>query len=208
MFDKLLPKKREFFDAFELHSAKTLQAAQVLLEMFKTPKDLDLRTRDIEELEHAGDTITHDTMALLHKTFVTPLDRDQIHELMSCLDDVLDLVDAAAELVVLYEIKEIPPEARALADVLVRSVDAVKKAVEGLKDSKNNEDVLRTCIEINRFENEADQILRRAVAGLFKSKGDPLLVMKWKEIYEQLETATDRCEDVADVIQGIILERA
>ncbi len=207
MFDKLLPKKREFFDAFELHSAKTLQAAQVLLEMFKTPKDLDLRTRDIEELEHAGDTITHDTMALLHKTFITPLDRDQIHELMSRLDDILDLIEGAAELVLLYEIKEITPEARALADVLVRSVDAVRIAVLGLKEAKNGDEVLRSCIEINRFENEADQIYRKAVAGLFKSRTEPLLLMKWKEIYEQLETATDRCEDAADVIQGIVLER-
>ncbi|MBI2889790.1 MAG: DUF47 domain-containing protein [Nitrospirae bacterium] len=208
MFDQLLPKKREFFDAFEEHAAKTLQAAQVLLNMLKSPVDLDLRARDVDELEHAGDTITHDTMNMLHKTFVTPLDRDQIHELMSRLDDILDLIDGAAELIVLYEIKDITQEARALADVLVRSVEAVQTAVGGLKDAKNNEQVLRTCIEINRFENEADQILRRAVANLFKSKIDPLVVLKWKEIYEHLETATDRCEDVADVIQGIILERA
>lgn len=208
MFANLIPKRNEFFDAFEEHAAKTHQAAQALLNLFREPKDIDLRVQDIKELEHQGDTVTHRTMEMLYKTFVTPLDRDQIHELMSRLDDILDYIDSVAELVLLYEIKDIPAEARALADVLVRAIAALQKALVGLKEAKNNQDVMRMCIEINRYENEADQILRRAVAGLFKSKSDPLLVMKWKEIYEQLETATDRCEDVANVIEGIILERA
>jgi hypothetical protein len=144
----------------------------------------------------------------LHKTFITPIERGDIYELITRMDDIMDYVEAAAERIALYEIHVMTPEVRDLGDVLVRAAQEVEQAMTGLRDMRNAEAVMRKCIEINRLENEADSLLRVAVARLFREEKDPITVIKWKEIYELLETSTDRCEDVANVIEGVILEHA
>jgi predicted phosphate transport protein (TIGR00153 family) len=147
-------------------------------------------------------------VAQLHKTFITPLDRNDIYRLITKMDDVMDYVEAAAERISLYEILEMRPEAPELAHVLLTSAERVLEAVAGFRDLKRSELILEKCVEINRLENEADAVLRRALARLFREERDPITIMKWKEIYELLETATDRCEDVANIIEGVILENS
>jgi len=162
----------------------------------------------IKEIEHECDVLTHACVERLHTTFITPFDRDDIHRLITRMDDVMDYVEAAAERLVLYEITETTAEVRDLSDVLVRAMEGVQKAVAGLRDMKNAQSIVKACIDVNRLENEADAILRNAVARLFKEEKDPITVIKWKEIYENLENATDRCEDVANIIEGVVLEHA
>jgi hypothetical protein len=140
-------------------------------------------------------------------TFI-PIDREDIHRLITRMDDVMDFVESASERIALYELREMTPEARELADVLVRATETLVIAVGGLRDLKKTQVILDACIEVNRLENEGDEILRNAVATLFREATDPLLVMKWKEVYEALENATDRCEDVANIIEGVVLEHA
>jgi predicted phosphate transport protein (TIGR00153 family) len=170
----------------------------------------NIRTRAarIKEIEHETDVITHACVERLHKTFITPFDRDDIHRLITRMDDVMDYIESAAIAVMLYELVEMTDPARELADVLVRSTESVAVAVSGLKNVKQSQAILDACIEVNRLENEGDEILRGALADLFREAKDPLLVLKWKEVYEALENATDRCEDVANVIEGVVLEHA
>jgi predicted phosphate transport protein (TIGR00153 family) len=166
------------------------------------------RAARIKEIEHETDVITHACVERLHKTFITPFDRDDIHRLITRMDDVMDYIDSAAIAVMLYELTDMTPPVRELADVLVRSTESVAVAVSGLKNVKQSKAILDACIEVNRLENEGDEILRGALAELFRGAKDPLLVLKWKEVYEALENATDRCEDVANVIEGVVLEHA
>ena len=162
----------------------------------------------IKEIEHETDVITHACVERLHTTFLTPFDRDDIHRLITRMDDVMDYIESASERIALYELREMTQEVRDLAAVLVRATEAVALAVAGLRDVKRAQAILDQCIEVNRLENEGDEILRNAVATLFKGGADPLFVMKWKEVYEALENATDRCEDVANIIEGVVLEHA
>src|SRR5262249_19831784 len=142
----------------------------------------------------------------LHKTFITPIDRDSIHRLITRMDDVMDFVEAAAERLELYELVVMTGDVRDLADVLQRAALQVEAATRGLRALRDPQAMLKLCIDINRLENEDDAILRRSVARLFKEEKDPIVVIKWKEVYENLEMATDRCEDVANIIEGVILE--
>ncbi|MEO8705309.1 MAG: DUF47 family protein, partial [Kofleriaceae bacterium] len=158
--------------------------------------------------EHETDTITHRCVEALHKTFITPIDRDSIHRLITRMDDVMDFVEAAAERIELYELTVMTADVRDLSDVLHRSALQVEQAVRGLRTLKDPNATLKLCIDISRLENEADAVLRRSVARLFKEEKDPITVIKWKEIYENLENASDRCEDVANIIEGVILEHA
>jgi predicted phosphate transport protein (TIGR00153 family) len=158
----------------------------------------------IKELEHAGDVLTHDLIRKINTTFVTPFDREDVYALASRLDDVLDLIEAAADRLVLYRIKEPTSGARAFADVIVKTADSVKTAVECLRTSSKG--YHQHCVEVNRLENEADRLLKELIAALFADVTDPIEVIKWKEIYETLEEVTDRCEDVVNVIEGIMLK--
>ena len=152
--------------------------------------------------------ITHHCVEALHKTFITPIERDDIYRLITKMDDIMDFVEAASERIALYEIKDMTPEVKDLADVLVRAAEEVAHACSLLRNMKNAEAIIKDCIDINRLENEADAILRNAVARLFKEEKDPITIIKWKEVYEHLENATDRCEDVANIIEGVVLEHA
>jgi uncharacterized protein Yka (UPF0111/DUF47 family) len=204
----LLPRDEEFFGLFERHAALTVEGAKEMQRLVQGDQNIRTRAARIKEIEHETDVITHTCVEHLHRTFITPFDRDDIHRLITRMDDVMDYIDSAAIAVVLYELTEMTPPARELADVLVRSTESVAVAVSGLKNVKQSKAILDACIEVNRLENEGDEILRGALAELFRGAKDPLLVLKWKEVYEALENATDRCEDVANVIEGVVLEHA
>jgi uncharacterized protein Yka (UPF0111/DUF47 family) len=203
-----LPREEDFFGLFERHAALTVEGAQEMRRLVQGDQDIQALAARIKVLEHETDVITHTCVERLHKTFVTPLDRDDIHQLITRMDDIMDYIESASAAVMLYELTDMTPPARALADVLVRSTEAVAVAVAGLNNLKRADAILNACIEVNRLENEGDEILRSALADLFRGAKDPLLVLKWKEVYEALENATDRCEDVANVIEGLVLEHA
>ena len=208
MFGRFLPRETSFFDFFEQHAGLTIEGTKEFLSMVTTGANIAAKCRRISDIEHETDTITHRCVEALHKTFITPIDRDSIHRLITKMDDVMDFVEAAAERLELYELVMMTNDVRDLADVLHRSSMQVEVAVRGLRSLRDPQATLKLCIDINRLENEADAILRRSVARLFKEEKDPIMVIKWKEVYENLESATDRCEDVANIIEGVILEHA
>jgi predicted phosphate transport protein (TIGR00153 family) len=186
-----------------------VEGAKEFLSLVSTGANIEAKAKRISDIEHETDVITHRCVEALHKTFITPIDRDSIHRLITKMDDIMDFVEAAAERLALYEITTMTAEVRDLADVLVRASEQVALAAKGLRNLKSPQTILKVCVDVNRLENEGDQILRRAVAKLFKeSANDPIHVIKWKEIYENLESATDRCEDVANIIEGVVLEHA
>jgi uncharacterized protein len=185
----------------------------MLLVSSPPPSTISIRAGElaeqIRELEHKGDKITHDTIARLHKTWITPLDSADIRRLITTLDDVLDLTEAVSERIVLFEISTTQEDAQLLSQVLVRSSEAVSRALHLLPTLKRSREILDLCIEINRLENEADRIYRHALATLYRSSGAPdqvLGVLKWRDIYDNLESATDRCEDIANILEGVVLE--
>ena len=208
MFGRFLPRETSFFDFFEQHAALTIEGTKEFLSMVTTGANIATKCRRISDIEHETDTITHRCVEALHKVFITPIDRDSIHRLITKMDDVMDFVEAAAERLDLYELTVMTNDVRDLADVLHRSARQVEVAVRGLRTLGDPQATLKLCIDINRLENEADAILRRSVARLFKEEKDPIVVIKWKEVYENLESGTDRCEDVANIIEGVILEHA
>ncbi len=208
MFGRFLPKETSFFDFFEQHAALTVEGTKEFLSLVSSGANIETKARRICDIEHETDVITHRCVEALHKTFITPIDRDDIHRLITRMDDIMDFVEAAAERLALYELTVMTPEVRDLADVLHRAAVQVEVACKGLRDLKNPQSILKTCIDINRLENEGDQTLRRAVARLFREETNPIMIIKWKEVYENLESATDRCEDVANIIEGVVLEHA
>jgi predicted phosphate transport protein (TIGR00153 family) len=199
---------RSFYDAFAAHAAKSVEAARLLGEMLANPARAAELAKSINEVESAGDKITHETIARLHRTWITPIDRADMHSLITSLDDVLDLIEAVSERVVLYGIATCPEFVTHLGGVVLRAVQAVDQAVRLLPRVKQPQEMLDLCVEINRLENEADSDYRRALAELFKGGYEALEVLKWRDIIDNLEAATDRCEDVANILEGIVLEYA
>jgi predicted phosphate transport protein (TIGR00153 family) len=205
----LLPREFGFFDHFEKHVERTVEGARLFAAMLDELSNGGAKAKRIKEVEHEADVITHQTVEMLHKTFITPFDRNDIHRLISRMDDILDDIEAAAEHLWLYEIVHPTAEAKELARVLRLATEQLQVAVNGMRSLKRDAPrILAACVEINRLENEGDAILRQALARLFKEEKDALVVIKWKEIYENIELATDRCEDVANVIEGVVLENA
>ncbi len=204
------PKNRDhvFFDAFTAHAQKSVEAAKMLVEMLEHPDKASELATKITEAENRGDRLTHETVRKLHETWITPLDRNDIHLLITRMDDVLDLIEAVSERVLLFELTEVRPLAVDIAKVLVRSCEKLHKAMLLLPGLKQPNELLEICIEVNQLENDADGIYRHAIAELFKSGTDPIVVMKWRDIYDNLESATDRCEDVANIVEGVVLEYA
>lgn len=207
MFGKSKSDQR-FFDAFSKHAQHTLEASKYISALFKELDNAKDLARAVSEAEHAGDQVTHDTIKHLHETWITPFDRADIHALISRMDDVLDLTEAVSERVILFEIREPRSGAQEIADVLVKCCEKILRAVELLTSMKNSAELLQLCVDIGKLENEADSLYRRAIADLFKPGNDPLVVMKWRDVFDSLETATDRCADVANVIEGVVLEYA
>ena len=207
----LLPKDEKFFKYFEQDIENLLTAATVFKEMMSRQMPAQQRLvniKRIEELEHIGDEITHQIFSDLGTTFITPLDREDIHELASKLDDILDYLQGAATRISLYKVETILPEQEHLAGLIHSAVQELHKAIFALHDLKNA-DIIRQClVRINSIENEADDLFERAIAGLFENCKDPILLIKTKEILVSLETATDQCEDAANVIESIIVKNA
>jgi predicted phosphate transport protein (TIGR00153 family) len=203
-----LPKEKSFFDDFEEQGRRTAEGCRVFLALSQDLSRSAEQAREIKALEEQCDSITHRVVEKLHKTFITPLDRNDIHRLITKMDDVMDYVEAVAERILLYEISSASDQMRALARNLFSSAERVLEAVTGLRDLKNPRVALDKCVEINRLENEADALLRDGLARLFRQEKDPIAIIKWKELYELLESATDRCEDVANIIEGVVLENS
>ncbi|WP_437516156.1 DUF47 domain-containing protein [Sorangium sp. So ce1099] len=203
-----LTRDAVFFDALANHAQRSVAASELLLEMLDRLDDAPAFAKKISDLEDEADKITHECLAALHQTWITPLDREEIHALITRLDDVLDCIEAASVRLVLFEIDGALPEARQLAQAVVDSCTVMSTAVHALRDLKRQPNLLELCVEINKLENTADGHYRTALAALFRKGNDPLLVMKWRDIYDLLENATDRCEDVANIIEGIVLEHA
>jgi uncharacterized protein len=202
----LIPREVRFFDYFEAQARNIITAADLLHALVHDFADARAKAHAIKEVEHAGDQITHEIVRKLNTTFVTPIDREDIHDLATRLDDVLDYIEAAAERLVVYRIKEPTSACRALAGVIVQTVAATDRTVRCLRTMDPG--FHEHTVEVNRLENSADNLLRDSLAALFEEEGDPIEVIKWKEIYETMEVVTDRCEDVANVIEGIILKMA
>ena len=199
----LFPREENFFTLFRRQAALVHQGCDQLHEMMERFDDLEARAKKLKEVEHDGDLVTHELFERLNRTFITPLEREDIHDLASGLDDVLDAVEAIGSRLVLFKIPKSTPAAVQLTAILAKSGTQIEQAVDHLKDFKN---LMGFTIEINRLENEADVISRDIVADLFSGTHDLLDVMRWKELYGRLEGAADRCEDVANTIESIVLK--
>ncbi len=212
MFSKLMPREGRFFDNFNAHAelivAGGRQLQRLIGEIEQGAEVLAEHARVIDEIETRADRITHDTVAMLHTSFNTPLDRDEIHQLIVRMDDILDLTQDVAETMHLYDVRKVTEEARRLADICVSCCERVKTAVGLLSNMDNASAILRTCEEIDQLETDADRVMRQAMAKLFREESDTRQLIKLKGVYELLESITDRCEDVANIIEGIILENA
>jgi predicted phosphate transport protein (TIGR00153 family) len=204
----LLPREGRFFVLFDDSARNAADVAQKLKDMIYNWENAEKDVASIIEMEHKGDGITHEIIALVHKTFVTPFDREDIALLAHSLDDIVDFIESAADSMKLYEIKEPTARAKELADVIVQTTIEVREAISELRRKVDLKQILKRSVEINRLENMADQIYREALAELFHDSKDITYIIKWREIYEYMETATDRCEDVANVLEGVALKYA
>src|SRR6266852_3347156 len=198
MLGRLMPREGKFFDLFNAHAERIVEGSRELAAMIGSFSELEAHAQRIDAAERAADKITHETIALLHKTFITPFDRDQI----------LDLIQDVAESVALYDLRRVTPEAKQLAEICQMCCDRVKTAVGLLTDVKRSEAILKCCEEIDRLESDADRVMRSALQKLFREESDLKQVMKLRVVYELLESITDRCEDVANVVEGIVLENS
>ena len=208
MFGRLMPKEGRFFDLFNGHAALIVDGAHELNLFMNDMGSREAHAQNVSSIEKKADKITHETILLLHQTFVTPLDRDDIHKLISNMDDILDLMEDVAECVVLYDVREVTDAARKLAEICVTCAEKVKLAVGMLSNLDNSQAILKICNEIDQLESEADRVMRSAMSKLFRDEPDTRQLIKLKAIYELLESVTDRCEDTANVIEGIVLENA
>jgi hypothetical protein len=208
MFGRIMPREGRFFDLFNEHAGLVLQGAIELNAFLADMGNREAHAQNVNSIEKKADKITHDTILLLHQTFVTPLDRDDIHKLISNMDDILDLMEDVAECVVLYDVREVTDAARKLAEISVSCAEKVKTSVSMLANLDNAQAILRICNEIDQLESEADRVMRSAMSKLFRDEPDTRQLIKLKAIYELLESITDRCEDVANIIEGIVLENA
>jgi uncharacterized protein len=202
---KFLPKEERFYDDFVALAEEIRHGASILEEMLAPEQPIWDKADEIKEVEHKCDFLTHEIIQRLHRTFVTPLDREDIHALARSLDDVMDAIDASATIVRLYHIAEVRAEARELTRIIMASAEQVVKAIKALERRKG---VAEPAVEINRLENEADRAHQAAVRRLFEEERDPIVIIKWKEILDFLEDATDRCEDVANVLEGVVVKHA
>ena len=203
-----IPQEQKFFGLFEQSAQNMVKAAQALQEMVGTCSNVPQSAAEISDLEHQGDLITHQIIAQLHLTFVTPFDREDIARLAQSLDDVTDFIHAAADSMFIYKVDCPTPRAMELADIIVQAAVEVEKVMPQLRHRAKLKEILPRCVEINRLENAADRVFRAAMGELFDDDIDIASVIKWREIYEYMESATDRCEDVANVLEGVALKHA
>ena len=204
----LIPRDYRFFDLLHASAKNLVEAGEALLDLMEHYQNVEMKIAHIRELEHKGDTITHEIMARLHKTFVTPIEREDIARLADCLDDVMDHVEEATAAMKIYEVSGPTTFSAEMADIVRLMTVKVEEAISRLPDHRRLRDILPYCVELNRLENVADDLFRRAMAELFHSEISPAEIIKWRDIYHQLEAATDRCEDVANLLEGIVLRHA
>lgn len=214
MFAKLLPREGNFFELFDQHGQHIAEGGRAFLQLVDHYGDVAARerhAREVGDAERAADRITAEVHRLLHRTFITPLDRDQIHRLINTLDDVLDLLQDSTEVMQLYDLQRLPDDVKRLSDVSVRCCERVQHVVSllpRLREAPVAESALKTCAEIDQLESDADRIMRAAMSRLFREEPDTRELIKLKAVYEHLESISDRCLDVANQIEGIVLENS
>ena len=211
MFGRFLPRETSFFDFFEQHAALTIEGTKEFLSLVTTGANIPAKCRRISDIEHETDTITHRCVEALHKTFITPIDREQIHGLINAMDDILDLLQDASETMSLYDVQAMNDDILRLGDLSAKCCERVQHAVS-LLPKISTPDVaqaaLKTCEEIDRLESDADRVMRSAMSRLFREEKDVRELIKLRAIYELLESISDRCEDVANLIEGVVLENS
>jgi predicted phosphate transport protein (TIGR00153 family) len=214
LFGKLLPREGNFFEMFNQHAERIVEAAHAFSNLVANYSDVQKReafNREVDHAERAADRITHDVNRALHKTFITPIDREQIHKLINTMDDVADLIQDSAETMALYDVRHMTDDIVRLTDLSVKCCERLQDAValiEKVSDAATAEAALKTCEEIDKLESDADRVMRSAMSRLFREEPDVREVIKLKAVYELLETITDKCEDVANLIEGIVLENS
>ena len=214
LFGKLLPREGNFFDLFNQHGGFIVEGARAFILLIQNYSDLTLREKyaaEVDRAEKQADRITAEVNRLLHKTFITPIDREQIHGLINAMDDILDLLQDASETLSLYDVRAVTEEVTRLAEISVKCCERVQHAVSllpKLNHSDAAEAAIKTCEEIDKLESDADRVMRSAMSKLFREETDVRELIKLKAIYEQLESISDRCEDVANLIEGVVLENS
>ncbi|MGH6625699.1 MAG: DUF47 domain-containing protein [Burkholderiaceae bacterium] len=214
LFGKLLPRENNFFEMFNQHAERIVEAARAFSHLVANYNDPHLRDKynqDVDNAERAADRVTHDVNRAIHKTFITPIDREQIHGLINTMDDVADLIQDSAETMALYDVRHMTEEITRLTELSLKCCERLRDAVkllDKIADPGTAEAALKTCEEIDRLESDADRVMRSAMSKLFREEPDVREVIKLKAIYELLETITDKCEDVANQIEGIVLENS
>jgi len=204
----IFPRETAFFDLFEKSAQNSVKIAQQTREMLSNWEKAQEYMNVIIELEHEGDSVTHEIIAQLHRTFITPFDREDIALLAHSLDDVTDFIEASADTMILYKVEKPTPQAKEMAGILVEATLEIEKAISEIRRNINLKKILQRCIEINRLENVADELYRSALAALFSDQYDMAFVIKWREIYEYMERAVDSCEDIANILEGVALKYA
>ena len=208
MFGRFMPTEGKFFEIFNAHAKCMVDASRELELLIDNLDEAEVHKQNVQTNEKRADKLTHETIDLLHKTFITPLDRDEIHKLITTMDDILDLMEDVATAISLYDVRAVTSEASQLAHICTATCLRVQTAVSLLEDMKRASEILKICEEIDRLESDADRVLRSAMSKLFREEDDVKTLIKLKAIYELLETITDKCEDVANIIEGIVLENA
>lgn len=204
----LVPREKKFFDLFEEDSKNAVEAAKLLLDLVNNWENVELKINHITDLEHQGDEITHRIISSLHTTFITPIDREDIAALAHTIDDIVDFIQAAADAMLIYRVTAPTQRSRELATIIVQATEELEKAMPDLKNPGQLKHILTHCVEMNRLENAADRVYRAALGELFMDSLPVTEILKWREIYNHMESATDRCEDVANVLEGVALKYA
>ena len=204
----LIPKEEKFFDLFREMTQHIVQGAQLLKDMIDNAENPAKSQRDIKDIEHKGDALTHSIIDKLNRSFITPFEREDIYALASGLDDILDFIDAAATHITTYKAGKPTQAAKELAFIILQSCHTLDKAISTLSSKTEHKHLTAFCVDINSLENEADRVYREAVGNLFEHEKDPIQLIKWKEIYEILEIITDKCEDVANTLESIVVKNA
>lgn len=208
MMSWFVPREAKFFDMFRDATTLGVQGATELLALVDDIGNVEKHAKIIKDIEHKADNVTHFTVEAMHKTFLTPLDRDDMFRLVNKMDDIMDYIDAASQRFHLFDIRKVTPEVRELAQIILKSTEAVREAVVAMENMKNASKIIETCLSINKMENQADHVMRTGMAKLFREDMDYKEFIKQKEILELLEAVTDRCKDVGNIVEGIVLDHA
>lgn len=204
----LIPKEKKFFELFEEDSKNAVEAAKVLFDLVNHWENVEIKINHVTDLEHQGDEITHKIISSLHTTFITPIDREDIAALAHTIDDIVDFIQAAADAMLIYKVSAPTPRCKELASIIVEATEELLKAMPDLRTPGQLQHILTHCVEMNRLENAADRVYRAALGELFTDTINVTDILKWREIYNHMESATDRCEDVANVLEGVALKYA